>query len=167
LSCDQFADVVRIIRENGIDVLVCDYRMPPVTGFDLLQQVQTAGLRIPSVMISASASSIDARRARELGVERGRKSVQIFTPDKLELHHAIMRSGDRELALDLVSNRVRRGGRHQILRSVQRGREFAKRVCRMAMRSWTAAFIRPDLKQLHETRNRQTIRPARPNVLAA
>jgi hypothetical protein len=37
----------------------------------------------------------------------------------------------------------------------------------MAMRSWTAAFIRPDLKQFHETRNRQAIRPVRSNVLAA
>jgi hypothetical protein len=100
-------------------------------------------------------------------ISRGRKSVRIFTPDKLELHHAIMRSGDRELALDLASNRVRRYGvRHQILRSVGRGREFAKRVCCMAMRSWTAAFIKTET-QLHETRNQQTIRPARSNVLAA
>jgi hypothetical protein len=100
-------------------------------------------------------------------VSRGRKSVQIFTPDKLELRRAIMRSGDRELALDLVSDRARRYGvRQQILRSVRRGREFAKRACQMAMRSWTAAFIKPE-KHLHETRNRQTIRPVRPNVLAA
>jgi hypothetical protein len=100
-------------------------------------------------------------------VSRGRKSVQIFTPDKLELRRAIMRSGDRELALDLVSDRARRYGvRQQILRSVRRGREFAKRACQMAMRSWTAAFIKPE-KHLHETRNRQTIRPVRSNVLAA
>jgi len=101
-------------------------------------------------------------------ISRGRKSVQIFTPDKQELHRAILRSGERELALDLVSNRAKRyGERQQILRSIRHGREFAKRVCRMAMRSWAAAFIKSDLKQLHETRNRQTIRPARPNVLAA
>ncbi len=100
-------------------------------------------------------------------ISRGRKSVQIFTPDKLDLHSAIMRSGERELALDLISNRARRYGVHQqILRSVRRGREFAKRVCRMAMRSWTAAFIKSE-KHLHETRNQQTIRPVRPNVLAA
>jgi conjugative relaxase-like TrwC/TraI family protein len=100
-------------------------------------------------------------------ISRGRKSVQIFTPDKLDLHRAIMRSGERELALDLLSNRARRYGVHQqILRSVRRGREFAKRACQMAMRSWTAAFIKPE-KHLHETRNQQTIRPVRPNVLAA
>ena len=101
-------------------------------------------------------------------ISRGRKSVQIFTPDKHELQRAITRSGERELALDLVSARSTRFGvRQQVLRSVRRGREFAKRVCRIAMRSWTAAFIPPNLKQLHETRNRQTIRPVRPNVLAA
>ena len=101
-------------------------------------------------------------------ISRGRKSVQIFTPDKHELQRAITRSGERELALDLVSARSTRFGvRQQVLRSVRRGREFAKRVCRIAMRSWTAVFIPPNLKQLHETRNRQTIRPVRPNVLAA
>jgi conjugative relaxase-like TrwC/TraI family protein len=100
-------------------------------------------------------------------ISRGRKSIQIFTPHKLELRHAIMRSGERELALDLLSKRARRYGVHQqILRSVRRGREFAKRVCQIAMRSWTAAFIKPE-KHLHETRNQQTIRPVRPNVLAA
>jgi hypothetical protein len=100
-------------------------------------------------------------------ISRGRKSVQIFTPDKLDLHSAIMRSGERELALDLISNRARRYGVHQqILRSVRRGREFAKRACQVAMRSWTAAFIKSE-KQLHETRNQQTIRTVRPNVLAA
>jgi conjugative relaxase-like TrwC/TraI family protein len=101
-------------------------------------------------------------------ISRGRKSVQIFTPDKLELHRAIMRSGERELALDLVSTRSNRFGvRQQILRSVRRGREFAKRACRMAMRSWSAAFVKTDVKQLHETRNQQAVRPIRPNVLAA
>lgn len=100
-------------------------------------------------------------------ISRGRKSVQIFTPDKLELQRAIMRSGQRELALDLVSTRSKRFGvRQQILRSVRRGREFAKRACQVAMRSWTAAFIKPE-KQLHETRNQQIIHSVRSNVLAA
>ena len=68
----------------------------------------------------------------------------------------------------MVSARSNRFGiRQQILRSVRRGREFAKRACRVAMRSWTAAFVKPDVKQVHETRNQQAIRPIRPNVLAA
>lgn len=68
-SCDQFADFPGLIRENAIDVIACDYRMPPVTGFDVLEQIQAAGLRTPAVMISACGPRIDARRAKELGVE--------------------------------------------------------------------------------------------------
>jgi conjugative relaxase-like TrwC/TraI family protein len=127
------------------------------------------GKTVDHVLFSDSAvRAASSAQQWYVTISRGRKSVQIFTPDKQELHRAILRSGERELALDLVSNRARRYGvRQQILRSVRHGREFAKRVCRMAMRSWTAAFIKPELKQLHETRNRQTIRPVRPNVLAA
>jgi len=54
-------------------------------------------------------------------ISRGRKSIQIFTPDKRQLRQAIMRSGERELALDLLSARARRYDvRQQVLRSVRR-----------------------------------------------
>lgn len=68
LSCDQFADVVRIIREKAIDVLVCDYRMPPITGIQVIRQIREAGLRLPVVMITANPDNIDRRIARELEV---------------------------------------------------------------------------------------------------
>lgn len=35
-SCDQFANVEGMIRDNAIDVLVCDYRMPPTTGLQII-----------------------------------------------------------------------------------------------------------------------------------
>ena len=68
LSCDQFADVIRIIREKTIDVLVCDYRMPPITGIQIIQQIRDAGLRLPVVMITANPDNVDRRIARELEV---------------------------------------------------------------------------------------------------
>ena len=101
-------------------------------------------------------------------ISRGRKSVQIFTPDKDQLRHAIIRSGERELALDLLSARARRYGvRQQVLRSVRRGREFARRIAHVAMRSWTAAFIKSHLKPTNEIRNQQANRVVRAGVLAA
>jgi hypothetical protein len=101
-------------------------------------------------------------------ISRGRKSIQIFTPDKQQLRQAIMRSGDRELALDLLSARDRRYGvRQQVLRSVRRGREFARRIAHVAMRSWTATFIKPHLKTTDEIRNKQANRVVRTGVLAA
>jgi conjugative relaxase-like TrwC/TraI family protein len=101
-------------------------------------------------------------------ISRGRKSIQIFTPDKDQLRHAIIRSGERELALDLLCARARRYGvRQQVLRSVRRGREFARRIAHVAMRSWTAAFVKPHLKPTNEIRNQQANRVVRAGVLAA
>jgi DNA-binding NtrC family response regulator len=68
LSCDQFADVVGLIREKTIDVLVCDYRMPPFTGIQIIQQIRDAGLRLPVLMITANPDNVDRRIARQLEV---------------------------------------------------------------------------------------------------
>jgi conjugative relaxase-like TrwC/TraI family protein len=101
-------------------------------------------------------------------ISRGRKSIQIFTPDKQQLRDAIMRTGERELALDLLSARARRYYvRQQVLRSVRRGREFARRICDIAMRSWTTTFIKRHLKTTNEIRNKQENRVVRTGVLAA
>lgn len=103
-------------------------------------------------------------------ISRGRKSIQIFTPDKEHLRRAITRSGDRELALDLVphpkqSARVR----NQLLRGVKRGRELARRLCKAAMRNWFITFLKTTSNHhRHETppRTNQTHRSAASNVLA-
>lgn len=97
-------------------------------------------------------------------ISRGRKSIRIFTPDKQELQRAIARSGERELALDLAAAQSR--SRHLSLRSMRRGRQFARRICAIAMRSWTAAIIKFHPNRTHE-RRQQTNRNVRANVLAA
>lgn len=101
-------------------------------------------------------------------ISRGRKSIRICTPDKQELRRAILRSGDRELALDLLPKRSRRYGVGQrALRSLRRGRDFARRVCLVAMRSWGTAVTQRPPTQSNETPQRQTNRPTRSHVLAA
>jgi conjugative relaxase-like TrwC/TraI family protein len=101
-------------------------------------------------------------------ISRGRKSIQIFTPDKQQLRAAILRSGERELALDLLPARARRHGvRRQMLRSLRRGREFARRICARAMRSWSIGIMNAHLKPPDEIRTQQTNRSGRTNVLAA
>jgi len=101
-------------------------------------------------------------------ISRGRKSIQIFTPDKQQLRQAILRSGERELALDLLPARARRYGvRRQILRSLRRGREFARRICDRAMRSWSSAIVNAHPKPTDEIRTQQTNDSVRANVLPA
>jgi hypothetical protein len=101
-------------------------------------------------------------------ISRGRKSIKIFTPDKDSLRHAIGRSGDRELALDLIPQEASgRSKRYKLLRSIKRGREFARRVCMMTMQSWSNQFLGIDLKQQHENRKSQTNRANNSHMLAA
>jgi hypothetical protein len=45
-----------------------------------------------------------------VSISRGRKSIQVFTPNKDQLRQAILRSGNRELALDLAPDRQRGRG---------------------------------------------------------
>jgi hypothetical protein len=101
-------------------------------------------------------------------ISRGRKSIRIFTPDKQALRDAIMRSGDRELALDLVpQQKLSWRQRHKLVRSIRRGRDFARRICLIAMRSWSSQFLHIDLNQHHENRNSQTKRANNARMLAA
>jgi hypothetical protein len=127
------------------------------------------GKTVDQVLFSDSAVRA-ASNAQQwyVTISRGRKSIRIFTPDKEQLRHAIMLSGERELALDLLRARLRRNGlRQRALRSIRRGREFARQIARMAMRSWVAAFTKPHLKPTNEIRNQQANRVVHANVLAA
>jgi hypothetical protein len=101
-------------------------------------------------------------------ISRGRKSIRIFTPDKQALRNAIARSGERELALDLIPQQARgTSKRRKILRSLRRRREFARRVCLMTMHSWSSQFLGIDLNRKHENRKSQTNRASNARVLAA
>jgi hypothetical protein len=95
-------------------------------------------------------------------ISRGRKSIKIFTPDKEQLRRAILRSGERELALDLLKG-PRRSRLTNSFRLFRRGRELAQRVCRAAMTRVTRAFINSQ----NEIKHGQRTASGRSNVLAA
>jgi hypothetical protein len=127
------------------------------------------GKTVDHVLLSDSAVRA-ATNAQQwyVTISRGRRSIKIFTPDKEALHEAIVRSGDRELALDLVPpQESSRSKRHKILCSLGRGREFARRVCMMTMQSWSRQFLGIDFNQKHEKRNSQTKHSNNTRVLAA
>lgn len=70
VSCDQFTDIIQVIREEKVDVIFCDFRMPPVTGLQVVQQIRAAGLLVPVVMISANPPQLHASAFEELGISR-------------------------------------------------------------------------------------------------
>jgi hypothetical protein len=100
-------------------------------------------------------------------ISRGRKSVQIFTTDREELRQFISRSGERELALDLANTIGRsRRVREEVLGTISRGRELARRLCRATMRTWISAFIKPEMEHFNETPTRKQQQSVRASVLA-
>jgi hypothetical protein len=161
------------IKRNGAICLKDGRVLPPdyrqfLRGY-AVTSYGSQGKTVDHVLFSDSAIRA-ATNAQQwyVTISRGRKSIQIFTPDKQQLRQAIVRSGERELALDLLSVRARRYGvRQHVLRSVRRGREFARRIAHVAMRSWTAAFTKPYLKPTDEIRNKQANHVIRAGVLAA
>ena len=160
------------IRKNGA-IRLDDGRVLPASYRQFLRgyavtSYGSQGKTVDHVLFSDSAVRA-ATNAQQwyVTISRGRKSIQIFTPDKAELRHAIMRSGERELALDLLPMRATRYGvRRRLIRSLRRGRDFARQICHRAMWSWIAAHINRSLKPTDEIRttNRNIIRA---NVLAA
>jgi conjugative relaxase-like TrwC/TraI family protein len=161
------------IKSNGAIRLADGRVLPPhyrqfLRGY-AVTSYGSQGKTVDHVLFSDSAIRA-ATNAQQwyVTISRGRKSIQIFTPDKQQLRDAIMRTGERELALDLLSARARRYEvRQQVLRSFRRGREFARRICHIAMRSWATTFIKRRLKTTNEIRNKQENRVVRTGVLAA
>jgi conjugative relaxase-like TrwC/TraI family protein len=160
------------IKSNGAIRLADGRVLPPryrqfVRGY-AVTSYGSQGKTVDHVLFSDSAIRA-ATNAHQwyVTISRGRRSIQIFTPDKEQLRHSITRSGERELALDLLRARVRRHDlRHHMLHSIRRGREFARRIARLAMHCWIAALIKSHLKPTHEIRNSQTDRVVHASVLA-
>jgi conjugative relaxase-like TrwC/TraI family protein len=170
LANGEIVTVAQIKSNGGIRladerILLSHYRQF-VRGY-AVTSYGSQGKTVDHVLFSDSAIRA-ATNAQQwyVTISRGRKSIQIFTPDKEQLRHAIMRSGDRELALDLLRARARRHDfRHHVLHSIRRGREFARHVARVAMHFWIANLIKSRLKPTYEIRNQQATR-IRANVLA-
>ncbi|MDB6175521.1 MAG: conjugal transfer protein [Chthoniobacteraceae bacterium] len=91
-------------------------------------------------VLLADAGSRAATNAQQwyVSVSRGRKSVRIFTPDKAQLRESIVRSGDRPLAIEM--NLTRQAiPTLQYLRSLGRGRAFARIVSRLLAKGFHRA----------------------------
>jgi len=60
-------EAIEIVTQGGVDLLVCDVRMIPLNGFEVLQQVRVLQPELPVIMVSAYADSKAIKRATALG----------------------------------------------------------------------------------------------------
>lgn len=68
--------------DNYIDMIICDWRMPRMTGIALLQQVRMVLPHMPFMMVTANADADSVRTAREFGVNA--YIVKPFTAEQFE-----------------------------------------------------------------------------------
>ncbi len=54
--------------EDLVDVVICDWKMPRMTGIELLQQVRTVDPDLPFLMLTGLANADSVIAARESGV---------------------------------------------------------------------------------------------------
>jgi CheY-like chemotaxis protein len=54
--------------EEMVDLIVCDWRMPRMTGLELLQQVRTAHPDMPFMMVTGKADIDSVEAAKQYGV---------------------------------------------------------------------------------------------------
>lgn len=51
-----------------VDVVICDWNMPHMTGVEVLRQIRSAGSDVPFVMITGRMDKISVMEAKESGV---------------------------------------------------------------------------------------------------
>jgi CheY-like chemotaxis protein len=84
--CDHQADIVAMVRKHEVDILLTDYRMPNITGLDLIENLRDAGMTTPAVILSANTYAIDRDRAKRLDVFR----IIAKPPDLKQLTHLLI-----------------------------------------------------------------------------
>lgn len=55
IPCENAKDAIAKLRENKIDVVLTDIRMPEVSGIELLEEVRSINMDIPVILMTAYA----------------------------------------------------------------------------------------------------------------
>ena len=76
-------EALRVLARGGVDLIISDYRMPGITGIELLGMMQSEGYDVPLIMLTGYASIEHAVAAIKAGaIDYITKPVQ---PQQLEL----------------------------------------------------------------------------------
>ncbi len=79
---DPEAAVASLKENTSIDLILCDLRMPKMTGLQVLEHTSQDYAEIPFILMSAHAGSDEVRKAYALGAKGF--LAKPFTPDQLK-----------------------------------------------------------------------------------
>lgn len=70
LEADNGRDAMHLIDSSAgaLNVVICDWTMPAVSGIELLRQVRSAGSSVPFVMVTGKVDKDSVLEARDAGV---------------------------------------------------------------------------------------------------
>ena len=68
LCADRPAEALRIVEEKAIDCVVSDYKMPAITGLELIEQIARRRPHAARLLITGWNSEVDRGELERLGV---------------------------------------------------------------------------------------------------
>jgi CheY-like chemotaxis protein len=66
LRCNEVSAALDLVRSEGIALVLADYRMPEMTGLDLVRMLREDGCNVPVIMMTGYVGTLD-----RLSSERG------------------------------------------------------------------------------------------------
>jgi CheY-like chemotaxis protein len=99
------AQAVQIVRDEPIDLVILDVRMPMMTGYDAARMIGKEAPHIPIMFLSAKGLPHEVRKAFDCGPMVVEYLVKPVMPDQLVQHVAGILHDARALGLEAVRRR--------------------------------------------------------------
>ena len=68
-------------KHPDIDLILCDYNMPGMNGFEMIEELNKRNIKIPTMMLTTEVGKQYVQKGKELGLKGW--IVKPFDPDKL------------------------------------------------------------------------------------
>lgn len=92
IKVDTLSDPTKTLiklRKETFDIILADYQMPEINGFELLKMIRKAGIDIPYIILSGSSREEDRIQALNVGVDYFLKKCDSIKGQASELVHLI------------------------------------------------------------------------------
>jgi CheY-like chemotaxis protein len=99
------AQAVQIVRDEPIDLVILDVRMPMMTGYDAARMIGKEAPHIPVMFLSAKGLPHEVRKAFDCGPAVVEYLIKPVTPDQLVQHITGILHDAHTLGLEAVRRR--------------------------------------------------------------